>query len=416
MTDADSSAIDWDRALYDTVAAGKRIANFADESMFVAEPATDRLPKVTLIHANNDPLGQLAQLAMMYQGKSPRNLEDISDDDRAYYINDMEKNILGMPSESIMFHFLIENVTRSYTHQLVRTRHASYAQESLRFAVKEDFPVGLPPYLQGTNPTAYLDNLEEGMKLYGAHDSFAPDYTERVERAEEWAQKNTRTEDIIRMEWDQTCDHIHEKYLSWIERGMPAEDARGITPHNILTKVNMVISLRSLMAMAGQRLCTQAQFEHRMVWNELIKSIRSFGYETTYRTTDANIHAGAVFEETGDSQGGLAYEVSSQWQFELLAARFQPICYQTGSCQFQSDFDRYCNIRDRVQANAKIGRKSSEWHKPHTKSLLESVTSLGMPSIGAIGPYEWLDPKAAIRKDSTWRSEQAQKNIRDRRL
>ena len=133
-----------------TPSTSTEIARFADESMFVAQRATSLEPEVTLLDAPDDPLGKLAYLAKSYQGKFPQSYEHISDADREYYIKDMEKNILGSPSEAVMFHFIIRNVSRSYTHQLVRTRHASYQQESMRFAVKEDFPVGLPPHLMGT--------------------------------------------------------------------------------------------------------------------------------------------------------------------------------------------------------------------------------------------------------------------------
>lgn len=425
------------------------MANFADESMFVAEPAEGLSPRVTLLDAPSDPLGKLAQIAQMYQGKARRSLAEISDSDRQYYIKDMEKNVLGMPSEAIQFHFLIENVTRSFTHQLVRTRQASYAQESLRFAVKEDFPVGLPPSLSGTRHelkeirndirSRFPEWMDMPMRVLWE----VPNGLERQEAASrEWQFRSARVskENAWRGVWDSAISHLEQAYKELIDKGMPAEDARGLLPHAILTKVNMVINLRSLMQMAGQRLCTQAQFEHRQVWAGILQALREYGKECHYRTNDPFRDGGVTpmtewkdtdpwayaLTETGDSNGHSSYERSSIWQFETLIARFQPVCYQTGRCQFRSDFDRYCNIRDRVEANAAINRPSSEWHNDYFTMPIQEIRSMDEVvmtrpmepkiDIPAIHPAEWLDPRAAIRPDGEWRTEEAKKNIEGRRL
>lgn len=395
-----------------TPSTSTEVARFADESMFIAQPTTSMEPSVKLLDAPNDPLGKLAYLAKAYQGKFPASYEAISDADRMYYVQDMEKNILGMPSEAVMFHFVIENVSRSFTHQLVRTRHASYAQESMRFAVKEDFPVRLPASLQG------VKSLEERARdfadLMGWPAGLTPEqYAQAHDTVLKTASEKERQRDL----WERTVGSTRSAYLELVNSGMPAEEARDIAPHGILTRINMAIDLRSLMQMAGQRLCTQAQWEHKMVWDGIINSVREFGRTVHYRSHELP-RAGVAYSEAGDHEGNLAYEVSSQWQYEFLAARFKPICYQTGRCQFRSDFDRYCNIRDRVEANAAIGRPSKEWHEPH-------VVSLGSPGIGqpeeyevaipSISPFEWLRPDAAIRKTGDWRSEEAQRNIAGRR-
>ena len=51
------------------------------------------------------------------------------------------------PLEWIQVALLIEGVTRAFTHQMVRQRTATFVQESLRFAVKDNaaFEVALPP-------------------------------------------------------------------------------------------------------------------------------------------------------------------------------------------------------------------------------------------------------------------------------
>ena len=419
-----------EKFLYDTTERGKRIENFSDESMFVAEEASGTEPRVTIVFGPSDPLGQLAQLGKGYQGIFIRRLEEISDTDRQYYITDEEKNILGTPSEFPMFHFLIENVTRSFTHQLVRTRHASYVQESMRFAVKEDFPVGLPPSLRGgydelkeikedigkrypwweNNPSImsfYLMSEEEQREVIHQMQVGRREWNFRAARV---SQQNTWYS-----QWMRWQHKTAEYYQQFVDSGMPAEDARGITPSNMLTKINVGIQLNSLMSMAGKRLCTQAQWEWKQVFAGIIRALEEYGETLTYRTQELP-RAGAVYSESGDNAGNLAYEVSSSWQYQVLADRFRPVCYQMGRCQFRSDFDRYCNIRDRVEAFAAQGIPSSQWHLPHVTAdnfrPEETSVNLGIPRID---PKEWLAPDAAIRKDGSWRSEQAQANIRDRR-
>jgi len=49
------------------------------------------------------------------------------------------------------------------------------------------------------------------------------------------------------------------------------------------------------------------------------------------------------------------------WQQEVLSGIFRPICYLTGKCQFQADFDRYCSIRDRVEEHHRKGESSKVW-------------------------------------------------------
>lgn len=712
------------------MSTGKEVANWSDESMFVAEEAPtdergDHRPIVTLIEGPSDPLGQLAYFAKAYQGVFPKGLEEITDEDRRYYIDDIEKNVLGMPAESVMFNFQFQNVTRAWTHQLVRTRHAclvgdtrvmggsyhadrnehnptirdlyenrkvaggtkqikirtvnesgiivrnkikdiwevgvrqvftlkthdgrsitatgnhpfqrpdgtftnledlsvgelvmsngielvtdetwlrekvesgmstaqiadlancstshikkyrrkfgfpgiggfdsispeqrlvnasvagsspqkrwsaearqrfseqckrernsrpelfsgvdpghraaqamfarkyddpcawcggkseelahvdgnpmnndngnvqgmcipchramdrgtypesvypstivsiepageemvydlemdgeypwfvanglvvhnSYAQESMRFAVKEDFPTQLPPSMLGT--LSRREWRERELDTFPLKGSSPLDFQKRsglepteemwrqyedgwLEYEERYASKMQRA----RFSRDETIAACKEGYEREIALGVPAEDARGVTPHAIVTKINMAISLRALKDMAGQRLCTQAQFEHREVWNGIRKELIRYGGEKKYSVKE--------YEEDGFNDLYVSY--SSLWQYEKLATKFLPICYQTGSCKFGSDFDRFCSIRDRVNLNTAAGRRSDKWHLP---LLVETKKPNGemeeQVAAPAIHPSEWLDPRAAISPTADWRSDKALSNIEGRR-
>ena len=89
------------------------------------------------------------------------------------------------------------------------------------------------------------------------------------------------------------------------------------------------------------------------------------------------------------------------------------VCYQTGKCEFGAEFDRKCSIRNRVTANADIGRSSTEWAEEYEDAAAMAgavVAGVGPTSvirageggsgspvfIGAIQHREWLlDPGAA---------------------
>jgi len=317
----------------------KTVARYADPAQFIAEPVDATTgPRVYLLSMNADPLGSIAAACKMYKGEVVRNLKYVTDAERVMYLGEMRKTKLQAPLEFVKFHFLLEGVTRSFTHQLVRQRTAVYAQESLRFAVKEDLEnsVGLPPSLAGTE---MLVDYEYG-----------PD-----ELAGAQGQRGV---------WDKAIGAVAEAYDELIDSGMPAEDARGILPHAVLTRVHYCTDLRALLDHAGNRLCTQAQAEWKLVFAQIVKAIRN----------------------------------SDAYMADELADLFRPVCYQTGRCQFRAEFDRHCNIRDRVEANYRHGIESENWGADHSVGSADGIDGAvaGPVFIGAIHPYEWaVDPNAA---------------------
>jgi len=335
---------------------GKEVQAWADEAMFRAQ-SIDRKsgPRVFLLSANHDPLGSIAAAAKAYKGEFVSSLSEITDTERRYFLTEVQKSVLAMPLEAVNFHFRITGVTRGFTHQMVRQRTAAYSQESTRFAVKEDVPVGLPPSILKAMPRSErVEELRKRMPPMATTDELIELDLSGRSNAEKW-----------RDMWDDAVDYISAVYNQMVNTGMPAEDARGILPTNLLTQINYITDLRGLKEHAGVRLCTQAQFEWRQVWAQMIQAMRDYGHSQTYH---------------------IGYEArSSQWQFNALADIFRPICYYRGSCQFQADFDRKCSIRDRVEQNSKIGRPSTDWDQP-------GGNGAPMP----IFPAEWLlDPSAA---------------------
>lgn len=366
------------------MATGKEIQAWCDDAMFSAQ-SIDREagPQVFLLSCNPDPLGSIAACAKAYEGQFVESLSQITDKERKYYLREVQKSVLVMPLETVQFHFRISGVTRGFTHQMVRQRSAAYAQESTRFAVKEDVPVGRPPSLDGTirQDQHWMRSAKD---LYPAMTPGGAGWNDAHTNAvDQFNARNKSKEQIWRERWDSLVAEIDETYNDLVNSGMPAEDARGLLPTNLLTQINYVTDLRGLKEHAGLRLCTQAQFEWRLVWAQMIQAIRDYGASQTYSATltQQDVDQMLGCNEVGDVYGNL----SSQWQFDALAEIFKPICYYRGSCQFMAEIDRKCTIRDRVNANAAANVPSSEWE-----------INKGLGYIQPISPSEWMaDAKAA---------------------
>lgn len=299
----------------------KRIKRWADQAMFRAEEMTVERPTVHLLWMTPDPLGALAAAAYMYKGRVIRSLSEITDEDRRQFFDDMTKTTLNAAFETIEFQFLIDGVTRAFTHQLVRQRTAVYFQESMRFATLDDTwdnRVALPPSLQGL-----------------------------------------KDDDPRVVLWTKTVAEIETGYKALVGAGIPAEDARGLVPTNVKTRIHYKTNLRNLVGHAGLRLCTQAQAEWRWVFAQIAQAIRTAKVQIP------------IQPERAREDGNNPHAIFPVHMADVIADRlFKPICYQTGRCQFRASFDRYCSIRDRVEGHYERGEPPETWTDIHPAEWL----------------------------------------------
>jgi flavin-dependent thymidylate synthase len=315
----------------------KEIQNWVDPAMYEAEAIPDGGPKVHLLWMTPDPLGAAAACNAIYDGKVKRSLADVTRAEREAILPEMAKTILTTPMEAISLHLLIEGVTRGFTHQLVRNRTSGYAQESMRFAVvgeKQALPVALPPSLVGGRTLREMMN-----SAYNDYPGLGTDQARRM------AMDLATPIDRARWSWDEAISAIQDAYQHLVNSGIPAEDARGMLPTNIQTRIHWVTNLRSLKMEAGKRLTTQAQFEWKAVIAAIARAIREYDpYAAVRQSADAFLNE--------DEIGIMEHLAGSEsWQYAAISDLFRPICYQTGKCEFNSSIDRSCTIRDRVEAN-----------------------------------------------------------------
>lgn len=361
----------------------KTVVKWADEAMFTAEPIdTKKGPQVHLLWMTPDPLAAIAGPSKMYKGETVRSFRDVTHAERHEFVQEIMKTKLQMPFEAVKFHFVIEGVTRAFTHQMVRQRTAAYAQRSDRFAVQEGetLPVALPPSLAGTKGV-WRDHEKAALSVYP--DREVGDFD--VERFVGNSMVRESDAERQRWTWDKTVEHIDASQKNLVAQGMPQEDARGLLPTNLLTTIHYITDLRALLDHGGNRLCTQAQFEWRLVFSRIRQAIREYLPYAGLKRQLRNI---------GEKDATIAVshcEESDRWQYETIADLFKPVCYLTGKCEFKANFDRKCNIRSRVDAYHERGVSSEQWGEGYTPRDDDD-----RPGVGPIFPAEWLlNPGAA---------------------
>lgn len=340
------------------------ISKYGDDAMYGSQPMRQKegvlrvTPQVFLINATPDPLGTCAADMRMYRGDPVYSLDEITDDQRRWAWEELSKTALNTPLEGVSLKFMIEGVTRAFTHQIVRQRvGAYYVQESLRFAVKEGLAqeVALPPSIVAP---------EEGLQGEPAWEI-----------------------------WSKTVLAIEKAYTGLVNAGIPAEDARGLLPHAVTTRIIYHTNLRALFEHAGNRLCTQAQFEWRSVFMQFMLAISKHKNQMTVL-------------KTKHGMPGISCPGDDAWQWKIIAEprshTFTPICYRLGRCAFMSELDRGCTIRERVEAFHDHGVPSDEWNSDEWDQSTETNGNLDEIELERITPMEWLaNPRAGITDNET---------------
>lgn len=137
--------------------------------------------------------------------------------------------------EFVHYTFLINDVTRAFTHQFVRTRTGSYAQQTMRVLDKKGWTYGTGPSLS-----------DFSKEIYG-----------------------------------QTMQSIDDAYRDMIDDGTKIEDARGVLPTNIHTNIVASFNLRTVAEMAHKRRSIRTQGEYRNVLDAMLGAVQNVHPWTT---------------------------------------------------------------------------------------------------------------------------------------
>jgi flavin-dependent thymidylate synthase len=127
--------------------------------------------------------------------------------------------------EFIDYTFQISGVTRAFTHQFVRTRTGSYAQQSQRSV---DMSTGIEVV------------MPESVLAAGKEPS-----------------------------WSRVVNPIEQLNVELREAGVPTEDCRGMLPTNIKTNIIAKFNLRTMADLCGKRDNPRAQGEYTKVYRKM---------------------------------------------------------------------------------------------------------------------------------------------------
>lgn len=165
---------------------------------------------------------------------SPSGMEEIASWSKERKLQELQymSNTIPSSHEFVDYTFMIEGVTRAFTHQLVRTRTASFAQQTMRVLNVSEGPGW--EYLTG--PTI-KGNINAQYK------------------------------------YDDTMAEIDGAYKGMIADGVAIEDARGILPTNILTNIVMKINLRNFVELVHKRSSSRVQGEYHDVLDAMQKAV-----------------------------------------------------------------------------------------------------------------------------------------------
>ena len=133
--------------------------------------------------------------------------------------------------EHLPLTFLVEDVSRALTHQLIRHRIASYSQLSQRYA--------------------------------------------KVQTDEEWYIVPTSIDEHgFGSRYFHLMEDIAELYNDMCKAGIPNEDARMILPNACFTSIIVSMNARSFLEAATLRTCNRAQWEIRQMFKLMRDSIK----------------------------------------------------------------------------------------------------------------------------------------------
>lgn len=187
--------------------------------------------KVTLINYTPNAVDMLLFTKSTRLEMRPGLLEEIAGWSHEKKMAELDYMANTIPSswEFVDYTFLVEGVSRAYTHQQVRTRAASYAQQTMRVLNMGEYDYVLTEKNR-ENPLA--------VSIIGNVNA-----------------------------------NIQHAYRELIKIGQPPEDARGILPTNIATNIVCKFNLRTFSDLAKSRTGGRTQSEYQKVINAMVDEV-----------------------------------------------------------------------------------------------------------------------------------------------
>jgi thymidylate synthase, flavin-dependent len=161
--------------------------------------------------------------------------------------------------EHIYFTFLIENISRSCSHQLVRHRHFSYSQQSQRYCKL------------GTEAEWYIEPnsiFHHSLKEIG----------KIPEKDGDWYNFDKYSTligtDTLHNRYMRLMDDTVDLYNLMCDEGIPMEDARFVLPNACKTSLIVSMNARAFIEACTLRLCNKAQWEIKKLFEDMKECLR----------------------------------------------------------------------------------------------------------------------------------------------
>lgn len=212
---------------------------------------------VQLIAHTPDPEKVVAAAAKLCYSSSDATeiMDNLTDEKTEKFLEMLQSLGHDSPTEHVTFTFAIEGVSRSLLAQITRHRIASYSVKSQRYVSESMFEYILPPE---------IENIPEAKEIF-------------VSAMEKDMEDYNRLTDILEKKHyeDMTANGIDEKEARKAAKKKAIEDARFVLPNACETKMVVTMNVRSLKNFFNHRCCERAQWEIRMLADEMLKCVKS---------------------------------------------------------------------------------------------------------------------------------------------
>ena len=172
----------------------------------------------------------------------PGLLDEIQSWDKEKIYNELNYIANTIPSswEFVDYTWLVCDVSRAFTHQFVRSRQFSFAQQTMRVLNVDGWTYEIGPSIQIGEWTEATDEEKKRAIVYNG-----------------------------------TMNFIANAYNELIALGAEVEDARGVLPTNIRTNILAKCNLRTFVETVRKRSSPRTQGEYRRVLEEMKLSVLS---------------------------------------------------------------------------------------------------------------------------------------------
>lgn len=180
-------------------------------------------------------------------------LDGLNEEKTARFLEMLSDLGHASPIEHASFTFGIEGVSRTLLAQITRHRIASFSVQSQRYVRLDDFRYVIPPEIEAIPEAkaAFINSMNED----------AARYLDLVKKLEE-----AHTARLV-------AEGLPEKQARAKASKQANEDARFVLPNACETKMVVTMNARSLLNFFRLRCCERAQWEIRLLADEMLRLV-----------------------------------------------------------------------------------------------------------------------------------------------